>query len=216
MNGPTFDEAVFINCPFDDDYSPLLEAMAFCIVFFGFTPRLANERIETGENRLDKITEMIRSSKYSVHDLSRCRSRDVGEYFRMNMPFELGMDVGFRRSGIENLREKKFLIFEANQYDLKKAISDIAGQDVQFHNNDFAKVIEEVRNFFRVEAGFAAPGPSRLISEYATFQGWMTEKKLYEGHSEDEVLRLPSRERLDEMKCWVELDKPSMFSTSQN
>lgn len=216
MNGPTFDEAVFINCPFDDDYSPLLEAMAFCIVFFGFTPRLANERIETGENRLDKITEMIRSSKYSVHDLSRCRSRDVGEYFRMNMPFELGMDVGFRRSGIENLREKKFLIFEANQYDLKKAISDIAGQDVQFHNNDFAKVIEEVRNFFRVEAGFAAPGPSRLISEYATFQGWMTEKKLYEGHSEDEVLRLPSRERLDEMKCWVELDRPSMFSTSQN
>ena len=134
----------------------------------------------------------------------------------MNMPFELGMDVGFRRSGIENLREKKFLIFEANQYDLKKAISDIAGQDVQFHNNDFAKVIEEVRNFFRVEAGFAAPGPSRLISEYATFQGWMTEKKLYEGHSEDEVLRLPSRERLDEMKCWVELDRPSMFSTSQN
>ena len=188
--------------------------MVFCIVYFGLAPRLANERIETGENRLDKISEMIRSSKYSIHDLSRCKSRDVGEYYRMNMPFELGMDVGFRRSGIENLREKKFLIFEENQYDLKKAISDIAGQDVQYHNSDFETVIEKVRNFFRVEAELAAPGPSRLISEYATFQGWMTEKKLYEGHSENEVLRLPTRERLDEMKCWKELDSPTMFLTS--
>ena len=214
MNQSAFDRAVFVNCPFDDEYSSLLEAMVFCIVYFGLAPRLANERIETGENRLDKISEMIRSSKYSIHDLSRCKSRDVGEYYRMNMPFELGMDVGFRRSGIENLREKKFLIFEENQYDLKKAISDIAGQDVQYHNNDFETVIEKVRNFFRVEAELAAPGPSRLISEYATFQGWMMEKKLYEGHSENEVLRLPTRERLDEMKCWMELGRPSMFSTS--
>ena len=214
MNQSAFDRAVFVNCPFDDEYSSLLEAMVFCIVYFGLAPRLANERIETGENRLDKISEMIRSSKYSIHDLSRCKSRDVGEYYRMNMPFELGMDVGFRRSGIENLREKKFLIFEENQYDLKKAISDIAGQDVQYHNNDFETVIEKVRNFFRVEAEHAAPGPSRLISEYATFQGWMMEKKLYEGHSENEVLRLPTRERLDEMKCWKELDSPTIFSTS--
>lgn len=72
-----FERAVFVNCPFDDDYAPLLEAALFCIVSFGFSPRLANERLEAGENRLDKIIEMIRESKYSIHDLSRCKAKEA-------------------------------------------------------------------------------------------------------------------------------------------
>lgn len=64
-----FEGSVFVNSPFDDEYAPLLEAALFCVVYFGFTPRLANERLETGENRLDKIVEMIKCSKYSIHDL---------------------------------------------------------------------------------------------------------------------------------------------------
>tara|TARA_R100000365_G_C2730526_1_gene60863 strand:+ start:439 stop:1083 length:645 start_codon:yes stop_codon:yes gene_type:complete len=209
-----FGSSVFVNCPFDEVYAPLLEAALFCIVCFGFTPRLANERLEAGENRLDKIAGMIRSSKYSIHDLSRSRAATAGEHFRMNMPFEYGLDVGFRRSDDEILNQKKFLIFEENQYDLKKALSDIAGQDVVSHNGKYEAVIKHVRDFFRVEAGVDAPGPSRLITEYATFQGWMTEKKIYEGHSERDALILPTRERLDEMRAWVIAEKPLEFVPS--
>lgn len=127
------------------------------------------------------------------------------------MPFELGIDVGFRRGGAAPLHEKKFMIFEKDQYDLKRSLSDIAGQDADWHRNDFEIVIEKVRNFFRVEAQVAAPGPSKLLTDYATFQGWMTEKKMHEGHSEEEAINLPTRERLDEMKGWAALGRPTVF-----
>ncbi len=39
----------------------------------------------------------------------------------------------------------------------------------------------------------------------------MTEKKIYEGHSETDAVNLPTRERLDEMKVWIELGKPDKF-----
>lgn len=203
-----------MNCPFDSEYAPLLEAMLFCIVYFGFKPRLASERLEGGQNRLDKIVEMIVESKYSIHDLSRCRAAAAGDLVRMNMPFELGVDVGFRRCGDKRLATKKYLIFEENPYDLKRALSDTAGQDVEHHKNDFELVIKKVRNFFKVEVGVVAPGPARLISEYATFQGWMTEKKISEGHSEREALDLPTSERLEEMKAWVEAGRPELFSAT--
>ena len=206
-----FEGSVFVNSPFDDEYAPLLEAALFCVVYFGFTPRLANERLETGENRLDKIVEMIKCSKYSIHDLSRCHATEPGESFRMNMPFEYGIDVGFRRSGRRPFGQKKFLIFEGKQYDLKAALSDIAGQDVEFHDYEYETVIRKVRDFFRVEAGVTPPGPSMLVSDYATFQGWMIEKKIYEGHSEGEALNVPTRERLDEMKRWNALGRPDVF-----
>jgi hypothetical protein len=206
-----FARSVFINCPFDTEYAPLLEAALFCVVYFGFSPHLANERLESGENRLDKTVEMIRGSKYSIHDLSRCKARRRGDRFRMNMPFEYGIDVGLRRSGAKPMDEKKFLIFEEKQYDLKRSLSDIAGQDVESHDSDYEKVIKKVRDFFRVEARVAAPGPTKLVADYVTFQGWMTEKKIHEGHSEKEALTLPTQERLDEMKRWNDLGRPAEF-----
>ena len=211
MSDQQFDRSVFINSPFDEDYAPLLEAALFCIVSFGFTPRLANERLEAGENRLEKIIGMIRGSKYSIHDLSRCKAKRRAEFFRMNMPFEFGIDVGLRRSGAQRYRDKKFLVFEEKQYDLKRALSDIAGQDAEFHNCDFELVIKKVRHFFRVEARVSARGPAEIISDYVTFQGWMTEKKIFEGHSEKEAMALPTRERLDEMVVWNALGKPNEF-----
>ena len=211
MANDEFERAVFINCPFDEAYAHLLEAATFCVVYFGFIPRLANERVESGENRLDKIVDMIKSSKYSIHDLSRCRTDTEDRFFRMNMPFEFGLDVGLRRSGNEAFRTKKFLIFEERQYDLKRALSDVAGQDVDYHHCEYDRVIKMTRNFFRVEVKVDAPGAARIISDYATFQGWMTEKKLFEGHSEEEAMNLPTRERLDEMRVWVTLGKPMKF-----
>jgi len=206
-----FESSVFINCPFDDHYAPLLEALVFCVVYAGLKPRLASESLEAGQNRLDKIFQLIGSCRYSIHDLSLCRASAVGEYFRMNMPFELGLDLGYRKSNVQNGAQKKFLIFEAEPYDLKKALSDIAGQDVAFHRGNFQLVMKSVRDFLRVEAEVQLPGAAKLESDYATFQGWMTEKKIHEGHSEHEALRIPTRERIDEMVAWVGLGKPIQF-----
>jgi len=206
-----FDSSVFINCPFDPEYAPLLEAMLFCVVYFGLHPRLANERLEAGENRLDKIVAMIKACRYSIHDLSRCKVDKAGEFSRMNMPFEFGLDTGLRRSGQNPLGRKKFMILEGGRFELKRALSDIAGQDVANHGGKYEKVIQEVRDFFRVEAGIEGPGPRLLKIHYVTFQEWMFEKKLYEGHSEAEAKMLPVTERLDEMRAWRSLGCPDQF-----
>ena len=50
-----FSKNVFINCPLDDEYTPLLQAILFCLIRFGFIPRIATERMDSGEIRLDKI-----------------------------------------------------------------------------------------------------------------------------------------------------------------
>lgn len=206
-----FGRSVFVNCPFDEQYAPLLEAALFCIVYLGFVPRLANERLDGGENRHDKIVDLIKSCKYSIHDLSRSRAKAAGEVFRMNMPYEYGVDVGLRRSGAEPFDQKKFLIFEEKRFDLKPALSDIAGQDVESHEGNFQEIIRHVRDFFWAEAGVKAPGPSRIEAGYTTFQGWMTEKKIHEGHSEKQALRLPTLERLHEMKVWNDSGRPAAF-----
>ena len=93
------------------------------------------------------------------------------------MPFEFGIDMGFRRSSDKRTDGKKFIIFEKDQYNLKEALSDLAGSDVEFHKDDPQLVIKKLRNFLSVEVGCALPGKTKLETDYYTFMGWMTEKK---------------------------------------
>ena len=63
---PPFERSVFINCPFDDDYAPLLQAISFCVVYLGFFPRLAPENADNAAARLDRSAELVRQSKYGT------------------------------------------------------------------------------------------------------------------------------------------------------
>jgi hypothetical protein len=99
MSAPAlpFERSVFINCPFDEAYEPILQAILFCVVFLGFYPRIARERNDSAEVRVEKITSLIEASKYSIHDLSRAQAAKKGEFYRLNMPFEYGIDWACRR-----------------------------------------------------------------------------------------------------------------------
>jgi hypothetical protein len=92
-----FDRNVFINCPFDEAYAPLLRPILFCIIYLGFDPRIAVERLDGGEPRIEKLFELIEESRFAIHDLSRLKARKAGELFRLNMPLELGLDIGCKR-----------------------------------------------------------------------------------------------------------------------
>jgi len=105
-----FETNVFVNCPFDDEYVELLRPMLFCILYMGFEPRIASERADSGENRIDKIVAMIQESRYGLHDLSRLKAQKKGEFFRLNMPFELGIDYGCRAFKGEHWATKRILI----------------------------------------------------------------------------------------------------------
>lgn len=149
-----FDKSVFINCPFDISYSTLLHAMLFTVVTLGLEPRIAFESTDSGENRLDKIVRLVHESKYSIHDISKIRAEKRGEYARLNMPFEIGIDYGCRRySALETHTSKKFLILGNKKYEYMKSLSDISGFDIQYHENDTYKLISSIRNWCVTNVG---------------------------------------------------------------
>lgn len=138
-----FYDSVFINCPFDTRYiNDLLKPTLFYLINNGFYPRLAIEVSDSGQLRLEKITEILKSCKYGIHDLSLVKSEKAGDFARMNMPFELGIDYGLRKSGNPSFAEKQFLILEAVKYDYQKALSDIIGFDIKVHGNDTEKIFD--------------------------------------------------------------------------
>lgn len=208
MPEPAFETCVFINCPFDADYEPILQAMLFCIVYLGFNPRLATERSDAGEVRLDKIRTLIESSKYSIHDLSRCQAARKGEHYRLNMPFELGVDYGCRQYFGEPYSRKKILILEEKRYRYQAAISDLAGCDIEVHGGDFEKAIRKVRNWLAGEAGIRADGATKIRDAYYDFQEWHFQRQKAAGFSDEDILDYPTSELLAAMRDWVAIGKP--------
>jgi hypothetical protein len=192
VTAETFGKNVFINCPFDEDYRPLLRPLLFTIVSFGYSPRIAAERSDSGESRLSKICELIRESKYSIHDLSRLKAPKQGALQRMNMPFELGIDYGTRLSGSTRMRGKKFLILEKNRYVFQKAISDIAGFDIKDHRNQPARLVRVARDWFVETVGLRGlPGPRTMWYRFNDFAADLYRKRLGEGVTDEELNWMP-------------------------
>ncbi|MFA6965535.1 hypothetical protein [Bosea sp. (in: a-proteobacteria)] len=203
-----FDRNVFINCPFDKGYEPILQAILFCLIYLGFSPRIATEANDSSTVRIDKIRTLIESSLYSIHDLSRCQAGKKGEHYRLNMPFELGFDYGCKQFFTDQRCDKKFLILEEKAYRYQAALSDIAGCDIKQHAADYQKAVRAVRNWLVSEADIVADGAAKILGAYADFQEWYYERQLAAGFSEDDIKDYPTSELLAAMKAWVALGKP--------
>lgn len=126
-----FEGSVFINCPFDSEYRLLAQALIFTVLECGLEPRIASERVDSGQVRMEKIRELIRSCRFSIHDISRIEPLRRGDLPRFNMPFELGLDLGSRYYGDADLATKQCLILEREQYRYQRVLSDIAGHDIR-------------------------------------------------------------------------------------
>lgn len=205
---PTFERSVFINCPFDDEYSPILQAIAFCVVLLGFFPRLAPENSDNAAARLDRILELIRSSRYGIHDLTRCKSATADEFSRMNMPFELGLDHACRRFGGDEFSGKQILILEHSRFDYQRALSDIAGWDIQSHDGSFEKAVRRVRSWLVTQAGAPAIGASLIQGKYLSFQEWYWERESAAGSSDEDIQEYPTAEVVRAMHEWMEAGQP--------
>lgn len=208
---PPFERSVFVNCPFDDDYASLLQAIAFCIVLLEHFPRFTPENTDNAETRLDRIIQLITESKFGVHDLSRCRAAAVGDYARMNMPFELGLDHACRRFGTGGATQKRILVLENEPYQYQKALSDIAGWDIRPHGNDYAKAVGHVRSWLTSQSTVPAIGLSRILGKYAAFQEWYWERELAAGSSEDDIRQYPTTEVVQAMHEWMASGQPTNF-----
>jgi hypothetical protein len=170
MRHDEYERNVFINCPFDDDYAPLFEAIVFAINDAGFRPRCARERLDSSQVRLNKIVELISESRYSIHDLSRTTLDTANDLPRFNMPLELGIDLGCKAFHPE-CANKSLLIFDSEQYRFQKFVSDLSGQDIHQHGNSAKAAVTRVRDWLRTESGRTdLPGGAAIYSRYENFR----------------------------------------------
>lgn len=56
---PAASPSVFINCPFDDAFEPILRAIVFAVIASGYHPRCALDATDGADVRLGKIAAMI-------------------------------------------------------------------------------------------------------------------------------------------------------------
>jgi hypothetical protein len=198
-----FGRNVFINCPFDADYLPLARILVFSVLRCGFQPRMATERSDSGEVRVEKIRGLIRSSRFSIHDLSRMEPLRPEDLPRFNMPFELGLDLGCRYYGTARLRSKQCLILEKERYRYQKVLSDISGNDIRAHHNEPEQLVQELRDWLRVASGEALLPAARLWDQFNLFRDRLGASLHHLGYSERDMQALEMSEYISFVQSWM-------------
>jgi hypothetical protein len=137
---------VFVNCPFDEEYRGLRDAILFTITYLNHEP-LISQTEDASESRLDKIASLFSIADASIHDLSRIEftTIDGHSYPRFNMPLELGLDMGHR---LGSGAKRPLCILVGHGYDYQKYISDLNGRDPFPHNNNIQQLIRQLYKFF--------------------------------------------------------------------
>lgn len=163
---------VFLNCPFDPEYQPLLEAIVFATFDCGFSPRCALEVDDSSQVRIDRIARMIRDSRLAVHDISRTELDSATQLPRFNMPLELGMYLGAKLFGVGMQKRKAAIVLDSERYRYQKFISDIAGQDIRAHGGVADEAIRQVRDFLSThcDADVLLPGGGALAARFVRFR----------------------------------------------
>ena len=165
----SYNQSVFINCPFDDKFKPLFRAAVFTVLRCDYTPRSAQELDDSSESRLNKIFRIIEECRYGIHDLSRVEL-DNG-LPRFNMPFELGLFFGAKHYGNEEQGRKSCLVFERKAHSYDRFISDIKGQDVAAHENKLRELIRCIRDWLsKIDQSRSLPGGTAIWREYIKFK----------------------------------------------
>ncbi len=161
---------VFINCPFDNSYRTIFDAIVFTVRDLGFIARCALEIDDASEVRLRNITRMIVQCAYGVHDISAVRLGVRTNLPRFNMPLELGLYLGCKFFGGPTQQHKACLILDSDPYRYRASISDISGQDIHSHDGRPETAITEVRNWLaNVSKTKGLPGGARIAARYRNF-----------------------------------------------
>ncbi|HJV43348.1 hypothetical protein [Caulobacter sp.] len=160
---------VFINCPFDSDYSPTFRALIFVIYACGFRPRSAMELDDGGQTRIDKLYGLIGECRYGIHDLSRTELDATSQLPRFNMPLELGLFLGAKRFGGKAQSAKRLLILDVERYRYQRFISDLAGMDIHGHDGDATVALRKTRDWLANVSRRQLPSADRVARLFQSF-----------------------------------------------
>ncbi len=161
---------MFINCPFDGDYVPLLHAAVFTVKDCGFIPRSALDNPNSNEVRIERIYALIGQCRLAIHDLSRTQMDTSTGLPRFNMAFELGIFLGASRFGTAKHRKKECLVLDSERYQYRTFLSDLAGHDIKAHQNLPSNVIRIIRDWLTQYSGEQLPSGPDINERYLDFQ----------------------------------------------
>lgn len=171
MTVSPYEYCVFVNCPFDDDYADLFDAVIFTVHDCGFVARSALEVDNSAQVRINKIFDIIKECKYGIHDISRTELNVDSGLPRFNMPLELGIFLGAKRFGTGKQRQKSALVMDRERFRYQVFCSDIAGQDIKAHQNKTEKAIKVVRDWLRSsDETVKIPSGSKIARHYSEFR----------------------------------------------
>jgi hypothetical protein len=140
---PRAKDSAFLNIPYERAYEGRFLAYIAGLSAFGINPRATLE-LTGAARRLDPIFELIRSCRYSFHDLSMVQlDRHAPKTPRFNMPFELGLVVGWQQARPST---HAYFVFESKRYRLQKSLSDLNGTDPFVYGGSPEGVLREIRN----------------------------------------------------------------------
>jgi hypothetical protein len=197
-----FQNNVFINCPFDDEYRLLLKPLLFTVLYLDYKPRISQTQ-SSSNIRINQIKSYIRDSKFGIHDLSRCKAVQAGELPRFNMPYELGLDIGCLEFGTRKMRTKKILILETERFHYQKVLSDIAGQDIENHDDDPKLLVRKIRNWFSsLSRRRSYASPTEIWAAYNKFGSELMEE-LSGNYSAYDIDKMPIDEFIKFAKRWI-------------
>jgi hypothetical protein len=196
-----FERSVFVNCPFDDDFRQLLLGISFTVTYFSYIPRLSLQRADSGESRIQKIVALIQSSKLGIHDISRMVASKNGEHFRMNMPFELGIDYGCKEFKGGKWSRKKILVLDKEPYRFQKAISDLSGSDIKNHNDEVFSVVKAVRDWLVTEELGRGDSAGKVWDRYNDFHAYLYDE-VVETDGHDSIEEVQVSEIIHHMTNW--------------
>ena len=193
---------VFINCPFDNDYQLLLRPLLFTVLYLGYKPKISQTQ-SSSDIRVNQIKSYIKDSKFGIHDLSRCKPLKEGDLPRFNMPYELGLDVGCLEFGSRKLKTKKILILETDRFHYQKVLSDIAGQDIENHDDDPQTLIRKIRDWFSsLSTRKSYPSPTVIWTAFNQFGADLNEE-LIEDYSQKDIDSMPVEEYVKFARRWI-------------
>lgn len=123
------------------------------------------------------------------------------------MPFELGLDIGCAEFGGLKYKGKQILILETERYQYQKVLSDIAGQDIENHDDVPETLIRKVRNWIsKINSLKHIPSASQIWLQYNQFMESISSNLVQSGFSIQEIDEMPVGDFMKYVKDWLSVE----------
>ncbi len=169
---------VFIDCPYDEEYLPLLKAVIFTVKACGFQPKIILEHFASVEDRTKKINQLIEESQYCIHDLSKIGATKFGKNQDLRLSGKLIEEIAFHEyySRIKS-QKKNILVLGKDRSSIGVELLSNLADAFRIHGGNQEEIIKCIRDWFYQSGAKRIKPASTIWVEFNEFMTTLSEKK---------------------------------------